>query len=162
MAATFLASWALWSAFAAAPPLQAPTSTVLGPKAFQDGDVIEITDVHSTSPRLEQGDRVTVRGRFRLESHKDAQLSLYLTQTQGDGREETDAAQTAHVCGLHGEFELSTTIKHRGALHVTYYDRQSGKPFGGVYFGTRAQMKQIADWDVSDWYLRDSSPPVAR
>ncbi len=51
-----------------------------------------------------------------------------------------------------GEFELKITIKHRGALHVTMYDPQSGKPFGGTYFGTVDQMKAIAHWDVN-YYL---------
>src|SRR4051812_37447949 len=110
MSAAFFPSWVLWFAFAAAPPAQMPTMTVLGPKAYQDGDVIEIIDVRATSPRLEQGDSVTVRGRFRLESHKEAQLSLYLTQTEGNGAEEVDATQTMMACGKCGSFELKTTI----------------------------------------------------
>jgi hypothetical protein len=130
--------------------------TFLGPKAFRDGDVIEITDVIATSPRLEQGDSVTVRGRFRLESHNQAQLALYVTQTEGDGVEEVDRAQTVQVSDPRGEFELKATIKHRGVLHITFYD-QSGQPFGGVYFGTPAQMKQIGDWDLR-YYLQDDPP----
>jgi hypothetical protein len=51
-------------------------------------------------------------------------------------------------------FEVKTTIKHEGALHVTLYDTKSGKPFGGTYFGTPEQMKQIAAWDVG-YYLGD-------
>ena len=35
---------------------------------------------------------------------------------------------------------------------VDLNNRQSGKPFGGVYFGTRGQMKQIEKWDVG-YYL---------
>ena len=147
-------AFAMWmmGAAALAPPVQEPTVTVLGPKAFRDGGVIEILDVRATSSKLEQGDSLTVRGRFRLESHEDAQLSLYLTQTEGDGKEEVDPAQTVRVAKGRGEFELKITIKHRGALHVTYYDRKSGKPFGGVYFGTREQMKQVEKWDVG-YYL---------
>jgi hypothetical protein len=49
-------------------------------------------------------------------------------------------------------FELKTTIKHRGLLHVTLYDARSGKPFGGTYFGTADQMRSIAGWDVG-YYL---------
>jgi hypothetical protein len=157
MAAAFFSTLGLWMALAAAPPVQMPTPTVLGPKAFRDGDVIEITDVQATSPRLEQGDRVTVRGRFRLASQQRAQLALYLTQTEGDGVGEVEAAQTMTARGPRGEFELSTTIEHRGVLHVTFYDEESGKPFGGVYFGTERQMDEIADWDVRDWYLCDAS-----
>lgn len=154
MNSALLASCMIWCALATMPPAQMPALTVLGPKAFRDGDVIEITDVRATSARLEQGDSVTVRGRFRLESHDEAQLSLYLTQTEGDGVEETDPGQIVRVQKGRGEFELKTTIKHRGALHLTYYSSRTGKPFGGVYFGTPRQMKAIESWDVG-YYLQD-------
>lgn len=141
----------LCSPLAAAPPAQVSAPTVLGPKAFRDGDVVEITDVRATSPRLEPGDSVTVRGRVRLASQDKAQLGLYLTQTEGDGREETDPSQTVQVKRGLDEFELKTTVKHRGVLHLTLYAR-SGQPFGGVYFGTAAQMKRIESWSL-DYYL---------
>ncbi len=60
------------STLLAAPPVQRSVSPVLGPKLFRDGDVIEITDVTATSPRLEQGDTVTVKGRVRLDSCQQA------------------------------------------------------------------------------------------
>ena len=144
---------AVTSTALAAPPARDSVTPVLGPKAFHDGDVIEITDVSATSPRLEQGDTVTVKGRVRLDSRRNATLCLYLTQTKGDGVEETDPTQTVSVSRGIREFELTTTIKHQGALHLTLYD-QTGKPFGGTYFGTAAQMKNVADWDVS-YYLND-------
>jgi hypothetical protein len=156
MNVTFAVAWTLWSAFAATVPERMPAPTVLGPKAFRDGDVIEITDVQATSPRLEQGDTAIVRGRYRLESQKNAHLALFLTQTESGGATEVDPRQTMQVDALRGEFELTTTIAHRGVLHVTFYDNESGKPFGGVYFGTRDQMEQVADWDVRSWYLRES------
>jgi hypothetical protein len=161
MNTTFAAVWMLWSAVVAAAPERMPAPTVLGPKAFRDGDVIEITDVQATSSRLEQGDTVIVRGRYRLASQKNAQLALYLTETESGGATEVDPRQTMQVDSLRGEFELTTTIAHRGALHVTYYDNDSGKPFGGVYFGTREQMERIADWDVSDWYLYKESTRIS-
>lgn len=145
---------AIWSASMASPPAQMPMATVLGPKAFLDGDVIKITDVQATSSKLEQGDSVTIRGRFRLESHEEAQLALYLTQTEGDGVEEIDSAQIIQIEQGRGEFKLKATIKRRGVLHLTFYNSQTGNPFGGVYFGTAAQMKQIENWDLG-YYLRD-------
>jgi len=138
----------------AAAPAQKSVEVVLGPKAFRDGDVIEITDVTATSARLEQGDSVTVRGRVRLDSSKAATLSLYLTQTEGDGLEETDATQLKDVSSGLTNFELKATIKHRGALHLSLYDLQTGKSLGGVYFGTAEQMQKIAGWDVG-WMLGD-------
>ena len=115
-----------------APPTQESVSVVLGPKAYRDGDVVEITEVTATSQNLEQGDSITVRGRVRLDSQSSAKLCLFLTQTEGDGREETDPGQAKSIDRGLTHFELSTTIKHRGALHVTLYDNQTGKPFGGV------------------------------
>ncbi|SFI46209.1 hypothetical protein [Planctomicrobium piriforme] len=156
MGKAFLICLVATSFAVAAGPTQSSVQTVLGPKAFHDGDVIEITDVKATSPRLEQGDSVTVQGRFRLESRPAADLSLYLTQTKGDGSEETDSRQILRVNRGSGEFELKLTIKHQGVLHLTYYDAVSGKPVGGVYFGTPKQMEQCAGWDVS-YYV--SAPP---
>jgi hypothetical protein len=155
MDGTFLCGWFVSLALATAAPIQTPVPTMLGPKAFLDGDVIEITDVQATSPRLEQGDTVTVRGRYRLASHENAQLALYLTQTESGSPTETDPTQVVEVDGLRGKFELKTTIAHRGALHVTFYELESGRPFGGVYFGTAEQMKRIADWDVG-YYLEEA------
>lgn len=155
MNTTFLAAWIIWSGTATAPPTQSPTATVLGPKAYCDGDVIEIMDVRATSPRLEQGDSVTVRGRYRLASHENAQLALYLTQTEGDGRGDTDSTQTVNVERGSGEFELKTTIKHRGALHLSYYNMKTLRPFGCVYFGTPEQMERIKDWTRGPYSPKD-------
>lgn len=138
----------------AAPPVQEAVSVVLGPKAYRDGDVIEIMEVMATSRRLEQGDSITVRGRVRLDSRSAGRLCLFLTQTEGDGKEETDPGQSTSVSRGLSYFELKTTIKHKGALHVTLYDEKTGKPYGGTYFGTADQMNRIGDWDVK-YYLAD-------
>lgn len=126
-------------------PIQRPVSVDLGPKAYRDGDVVQITGVTSTSARLEQGDTVTVKGRVRVDSAADAKLCLYVTQTKSDGIEETDATQELVVKRGLTDFELRTTIKHKGILHLTLYRTTDGKPFGGVYFGTPDQMKSISD-----------------
>ena len=134
-------------------PTQKPVQIKLGPKAYRDGDVIEITEITSTSPKLEQGDTVTVTGRVRLDSESKADLCLFLTQTEGNGHEETDKTQTASIKEGTTKFELSATIKHRGILHITLYDTTTGRPFGGVYFGTETQVASTTD----DWvkhYLR--------
>ena len=137
----------------ASPPEQDAVSVVLGPKAYRDGDVIQITDVTATSPKLEQGDTVKVKGRVRLDSREEGRLCLLLTQTRGDGSEETDVRQSVIVKRGLAEFELEITIKHQGVLHLTFYDQTSSKAFGGTYFGTRDQMREIADWDLS-YYLK--------
>jgi len=153
MKATFLAL-VMTSAAVAAPPVQESVSVVLGPKAYRDGDVIEITEVTATSGNLEQGDSITVRGRVRLDSRSSGSLSLYVTQTDGDGQEEVDLGQSKTVARGLSAFELKTTIKHKGVLHLTFYDTKTGKPFGGTYFGTSKQMNRIGDWNVG-YYLAD-------
>lgn len=132
--------------------MQRSVSPVLGPKLFRDGDVIEITDVTATSPRLEQGDTVVVKGRVRLDSCQQAQLGYYLTQTAGDGREETDPQQTMTIKHGQQKFKLTLTIKHQGVMHLSLYDVETHRPFGGVYFGTERQMEEIAEWDLG-YYL---------
>src|SRR6266850_6046618 len=148
MKATLFLTIVLTSMALAAPPTQHSIQTALVPKVYRDGDVIEITDVMATSSDLEQGDSVTVRGRVRLDSRKSADLYLLVTQTEGDGLEENDPAQSTRVATGLTTFELKTTIKHKGMLHVTLYDVTTGKPFGGTYFGTAEQMKRIRDWSV--------------
>ncbi|MES2438798.1 MAG: hypothetical protein V4584_07020 [Verrucomicrobiota bacterium] len=135
-----------------AQPVQKVVPVQLGAKAFKDGDVILIEEVRSTSPRLEQGDTVTVKGRYRLASTDLASLQLLLTQVKGDGREETDSKQTVNASqGGSKPFEVTITVKHRGFLHLTFYETKSGKPFGGVYFGTPRQMARAADLSVSHY-----------
>ena len=73
---------------------------------------------------------------------------------------DTDPPQTLEVKRGKSEFELKLTIAHRGALHLTLYDK-SGRPFGGVYFGTAAQMRQIQDWSL-DYYLPGEKQPLNR
>ena len=149
---TVLAAALIASTTFAGGPIQSSVDVMLGPKAYRNGDVIEIIDVHSTSPKLEQGDTVTVTGRVYLKSHHSASLCLYVTATEGDGIGETDPAQKVVVNKGRTEFTLKTTIRDKGVLHVTFYDVKTGKPFGGTYFGTTTQMKSIEKMDVN-YYL---------
>ena len=134
-----------------AEPLQKSVQVRLGAKAFRDGDVIQIDEVQSTSPDLEQGDTVTVKGHYRLDSKKAASLQLLVTQVKGDGLEETDAKQIVKATTGFNPFEVTITVKHKGYLHLTFYDNESGKPFGGTYFGTAKQMRKATDVSVSHY-----------
>lgn len=123
----------------------------LGPKSFRDGDVIRIDSVESTSTSLEIGDQAIVRGKYRLDSQDEARLALFLTQTEGNGIEETDSDQiVAAKRGWH-DFTASITIKHKGFLHLTFYDNLTGSPFGGVYFGTPDQISTDAPVSVDHY-----------
>lgn len=126
-------------------------SFVFGQKKFKDGDGIIIQQVLATSPKFAVGDKVVVRGLYQLKSKEKATLALFLTQTGGDGRDVVSPSQTLEVKEGSGPFELVYTVAHPGALHVTFYSIPNGMPFGGVYFGTEAQMKSVANMPLSDY-----------
>ena len=135
-----------------AEPIQDLVTVKLGAKAFRDGDVIKIDEVRSTSPKLEQGDTVTIKGHYRLESRDAASLQLLLTQINGKGFEESDKQQLLNITRARFRpFEVTITVKHKGYLHLTFYDTKSGKPFGGTYFGTAEQMDQASELPVSHY-----------
>jgi hypothetical protein len=124
----------------------------LGVKFFRNGDSITITEVKATSPDLKAGDKVIVKGHYTLSSKPKASLCLFVTATKGPGRAEVYPEQRTYITTGQGEFELSNTPEYDGYLHVTFYSVPEGKPFGGVYFGTAEQMKEIEHWDVRSWY----------
>jgi beta-lactamase regulating signal transducer with metallopeptidase domain len=127
------------------------TPFVLGPQKFKEGDAISIHQVLATSPKFEIGDHLVVRGQYRLASKEKATLVLFLTQTEGDGKEVMSPTESMEVTKGSGEFELAYDVKHLGALHVTFYGIPDGKAFGGEYFGTQPQMTKIQDWSLSDY-----------
>ncbi|HTQ51360.1 MAG TPA: M56 family metallopeptidase, partial [Candidatus Acidoferrales bacterium] len=127
------------------------TAFVLGPQKFREGDAISIQQVLATSPGFEMGDHVVVRGRYHLQSKEEAELCLFLTQTEGDGKERMSSVERMGMKKGSGEFELTYDVKHIGVLHLTFYGIPDGKPFGGVYFGTAQQMAKIKDWTLSDY-----------
>ena len=49
----------------------------------------------------------------------------------------------------HLEAELLEEIRRPGYLHVSLYPASGGSDFGGVYFGSEAQMSQIKDWNIA-------------
>ena len=135
----------------AAGPEFSDVSFVLGPKKFREGDGIIIRQVQSTSPKLEIGDKVVVRGHFALQSEEKAVLALYRTRIEDCSKEHIAPTQRILVKQGTGEFALAIEIKHTVALHLTFYRIPDGKPFGGVYFGTALQMDGIKDWTLADY-----------
>jgi serine/threonine protein kinase len=122
---------------------------VIGPKKFLTGDQIVIEDVWSELGTLANGDTVTVKGTYTLASQPNAALSFYVTQ---DSRDPPDHSSppgiTRQVRAGSGSFEIKRPITCKGHLHVSFYDVQKGNGFGGVYFGTPAQMQEIAHWNL--------------
>jgi len=122
----------------------------IGPNKFTKGDKIVIQEVWSELGSLANGDTVTVKGTYTLASHYTATLLFSVTEdtrraVQG-GCFMSRPARTGTV-----PFELEMPITVDGHLHVGFYDTQTGGAFGNVYFGTYAQMREIAHWDVEKW-----------
>jgi hypothetical protein len=113
----------------------------LGQTQFAAGDEIVIEKVSCTSPNFAAGDRVVVKGRYKLASEAAARLSLFRTATKGSGRGPISPEQTVTVQKGAGTFELAQTIQDEGVLHVSFYPAKGGKVLGGVYFGTEEQAK---------------------
>ncbi len=130
----------------------------LGPQLFLEGDRIKIEDVKATSSTFDVGTVVTVKGSYTLESHPEAKICIFVTQTEGDGKSKILPGQQREITKGAGDFELSIDIRHEGYLHVTFYPIDGGSGFGGVYFGKSKQMKAIKEWTL-DWYLGEPLPP---
>ena len=75
-----------------------------------------------------------------------------MTATKGLGIGPVHPEQQRTITKGAGEFELSETLDGDGYLHVTFYSLSDGKGFGGMYFGTAKQMKEIATLDIPSWY----------
>jgi hypothetical protein len=117
----------------------------LGPAEFSGGDLVIIDKVLSTSPALEIGDRVVVRGRYTLASRSAAKLGLSLTRTQTREPVPISPAANKQVTRGSGEFELVYEVRYIGCLHVSlsHPDPNDGRGFGTIYFGTREQLARV-------------------
>jgi hypothetical protein len=111
-----------------------PISFEVGVRDFGPRDDLVIDEVRSTDTTLSAGSLVTVRGRYRLGTRESARLYLGTTTSGTQGSDVLPEQQTRVDRG-DGSFELVHRIPAAGHLHVTYYDPNSGRPFGGLYFG---------------------------
>jgi hypothetical protein len=111
----------------------------IGQQQFKAGDSIIIEQVLATSPRFGIGDKVVVRGRYKLASAVSASLGLFVTHESSAGPDSISQSQMTHVNSTAGSFELSCEIKYPGTIHVSFYSDLGGESFGGVYFSSNAQ-----------------------
>jgi len=114
-------------------------SFVVGKQQFKSGDSIVIDQVLATSPTLDVGSKVVVRGHYRLASSAKATLGLYVTHRSAAGHDPSAPSQTAHVESASGSFELTCDITYDGDPHVSFYPSSGGESFGGVYFSAAPQ-----------------------
>src|SRR3954470_12231544 len=102
----------------AAVPQLSPIPVNLGLQKFADGDSIVIREVLATSPRMDVGDTVVVRGRYVLQSQENANVGLSLTQTQDFEPTKISPAANAKAERGTGDFELTFQVVNVGCLHV--------------------------------------------
>ena len=107
---------------------------VIGKQQFKPGDSIVIDQVLATSPKLNVGEKVVVRGHYQLASAPKANLGLFITHRTKADADNTAKSQMATADGVSGSFELSCDILYEGDVHVSFYPVSGGESFGGVYF----------------------------
>lgn len=116
---------------------------------FEAGDSITITDVLASSPAMQPGDIVLVRGSYVLQSRAQALLMISLTVNAPGAIEPTSPTSRQTVNAGSGTFEVAYEIKQPGALHVTFYPATGGSSFGGVYFGAPGAVTGSAGSSVT-------------
>lgn len=114
-------------------------SFVVGKQQFKTGDSIVIDQVLATSPKLEIGSKLTVRGHYQLTSAPQASLGLFVTHRSPTGADAFAPSQLKRIENASGSFELSCEITSEGDLHVSFYPASPGEAFGGVYFSPAPQ-----------------------
>jgi hypothetical protein len=129
----------------AATPQLMPVSVELGLQKFVKGDTIVIHEVLATSPQMDVGDTVVVRGHYVLQSQERANLGLSLTQIRNPEPTKISPAANTTATSGHGDFELTFQVNHVGCLHLTFSSLPQRKSFGTVYFGTPEQLERVRD-----------------
>ena len=99
---------------------------------LSNGDSVTIESVEATSPRMEKGDIIVVRGSYTLQSHDRAALNLFVT----GGSSRAFPEQQSLISKGTGKFELRCGMEYSGSPHVTLYPASGGPSFGGVYFSS--------------------------
>lgn len=128
------------------------TDVAVGPSLFPRGDSVTIQEVRSALGTLQEGDTVVVTGTYNLAEESEASLLLTVTRTKskgGKGGQSVEPEQRANISGRSGAFELTIQVPCEGYLHLSLRNSETRKALGHLYFGTKAQMKEIEDWDLT-------------
>lgn len=118
----------------------------LGAAEFHGGDRIVIDHVHSTTGGFAPGSLVTIRGSYQLASRDAGTLYFGTTTTDPACVRQPEPAEHGKVTRGSGTFALQHRIPAAGHLHVTFYDLDSGQPFGGQYFGKDDSLLVTKAW----------------
>jgi serine/threonine protein kinase/tetratricopeptide (TPR) repeat protein len=131
-----------WSPRLLKPKTGIVTSEYIRQGWFPQGDAIDITSIERN------GDQMTVRGYYRLISHDQALLALYITSTNKNFPE--GARQSVQISKGSGDFKLIHPHTFPGMPHVSMY-ASDGKPFAEIYFGTKAQVQSVSGFSEENF-----------
>src|ERR1051326_1427916 len=106
---------------------------------FAAGDSIVIEEVIASSPRMEIGDTVIVRGRYHLQSKPRASLGFFLATKGPSDPTPIAPQQQLKINQGSGTFELKHVVPAEGYLHISFYPLPGGPSFGGVYFAAAGE-----------------------
>ncbi|HEX4412131.1 MAG TPA: M56 family metallopeptidase, partial [Lacipirellulaceae bacterium] len=108
-----------------------------GVSKFLDGDDITIDEIRGNAKVIEPGNNYWIRGKYKLHSHPDAQLSAFTTAKEAkDGTGPIQSVQTQKISRGEAEFTIILPMTVQGWPHLSFYATDSGDGFGGIYFGT--------------------------
>ena len=105
-----------------------------GNAGFATGDTITVRSVRGDRSLIEVGGTYEVEGSWTLASQPAATLALYATNGDVEGSNHIRIQQGT------GAFSLAARVAREGNLHVSLYPDKGGNSFGGVYFGTGANV----------------------
>jgi hypothetical protein len=106
----------------------------IGNARFVSGDMITVQSVRGDRPVIEVGGTYQVDGSWTLASQPAAMLALYSTNGEVRGSNNVRVQQGT------GTFSFTVHVVREGNLHVSLYPAKGGNSFGGVYFGTGANI----------------------
>ncbi len=129
----------------------------LGDSEFAPGDSIAIQELRGTTDDIGPGGTYCVTGTYTLNSQAEADLSFFATTTNKTPTP-IDTQQTVHVMKGTGSFRLIKQVTDQGYLHLTFYTRDTGQGFGGVYFGQGRWVLRHKQWS----YRHSASRPQKR
>ncbi len=125
-----------------------PIVVVIGESQFFNGDHVKIESVTSSGNGFEKGATITVSGIYTLNSLKTADLCFYSTGEKSIPTPELENQRITARNGTHA-FALSKVIGEEGNPHLTFYHPESGKPFGGIYFGDKSNVLMKKGWEYN-------------
>lgn len=126
-----------------APANTSPKPFTPGKSTFRAGDDIRIRQVQRSNGFM------TVTADYELASTDSARLSLHITSLKSNDGIKTSHTQSQNVTRGKGTVILHHPDLYEGLPHLTFYSTETGKAFGGLYFGTPEEAAASQKLDLS-------------